>query len=62
MENGAHRVSLFTVLPARERRRLSDEGELRQFRRGQTVFEEGRRADRVWVVKRGWVCLVKQTL
>ncbi len=61
MENGVGHASLFTALPVRERRRLADESRLRQFQRGQTVFEEGQRADVVWVVKRGWVCLVKRT-
>lgn len=60
--NGHSRLPLFAALPSKERRHLTARGSLRQFRRGDVVFEEGQPAESVWVVKQGWVCLVKRTL
>ena len=54
-------VPLFRTLPTIERRRISHVAELRRFKKGKTIFEEGNPAESVWVVKQGWVYLVKRT-
>ncbi len=55
------RVPLFRVLPAEAQQALAAACTLRQFRKGETIFEEGRPAASVWIVRRGWVYLIKRT-
>lgn len=52
---------LFRALPQTELNDLATTCELRRFRKGETIFEEGQPAEAVWIVKRGWVSLVKRT-
>lgn len=52
---------LFRTLPQTELKDLAMTCELRRFRKDETIFEEGQPAEAVWIVKRGWVSLVKGT-
>jgi len=52
---------LFRTLPQTELTNLATTCELRRFRKGETIFAEGQPAEAVWIVKRGWVSLVKGT-
>ncbi len=52
---------LFRTLPQTELTNLATTCELRRFRKGETIFAEGAPAEAVWIVKRGWVSLVKAT-
>ena len=52
---------LFRTLPQTELKDLAVTCELRRFHKGETVFAEGQPAEAVWIVKRGWVSLVKGT-
>lgn len=61
MDGYIAQAPVFRTLPSAEHRRISHVAELRRFRKGETVFEEGNPAESVWVVKRGWVYLVKRT-
>lgn len=61
MDGYLAQVPLFRTLPRRELKRVSDVCELQRFRKGQEVFQEGHPAGWVWVIKRGWVHLVKRT-
>ena len=55
------RIPLFQALPAPARRQLSDGCEVRRFRKGEILFREGQPADAVWLVRRGWVHLIRGT-
>ncbi len=55
------RLPLFRTLPQHELQKLASTCELRQFCKGDMIFEEGQPAEAVWIVKRGWVSLVKGT-
>ncbi|WP_306193181.1 Crp/Fnr family transcriptional regulator [Streptomyces sp. MK5] len=50
-------TTLATALPARHRERLMDLGREVFFDVGSRLFEEGRHADRFWIVKTGTVAL-----
>ena len=54
-------VPAFRSISRTTLRRLADACELHRFSKGQVVFEEGQLAHDVWVVKQGWVSLVKRT-
>ncbi len=55
------RVTLFKSVPADKLQALGETAELRRFRKGEAIFEEGQPAAFVWVIQRGWVYLVKRT-
>lgn len=55
------KVPLLRSLPAAELQRLDKLCELRRFGKGETIFQEGRPAGSVWIIRRGWVFLVKRT-
>lgn len=61
MDDMLAQVPLFRTLPQAELNDLSMTCELRRFHKGDTIFEEGQPAAAVWMVKRGWVSLVKGT-
>lgn len=61
MQSYLSNMALFKGLPADELDRLGEACEVRSFKKGETVFEEGKPADFVWVVRRGWVYLTKRT-
>jgi len=61
MQADLEKVPLLRLLPAAELRRLDRLCELRRFRKGETIFQEGRPAGSVWIVRLGWVFLVKRT-
>lgn len=61
MESYLYGVPIFRGLPAARHRQLAAASRLRRFRKGETIFEEDRPANFVWLVKRGWVALVKRT-
>lgn len=51
---------LFRTLPAPTLKTLGDSSELRRFRKGERLFEEGQPAESVWLIQRGWVYLVRR--
>jgi len=55
------KIPLFRALPAVQRKRLSECCELRRFRKGDVLFEEGDPAASVWLIQQGWVYLIKRT-
>ncbi len=61
MDGVLTRIPLFQTLPTMELKTLAAACELRRFRKGATIFQEGQPAKAVWVVTRGWVYLVKGT-
>ena len=61
MEAILAQVPLFRTLPQTALNDLATTSELRRFHKGETIFAEGQPAAAVWVVKRGWVALVKDT-
>lgn len=61
MDNMLARVPLFRALPQAQLTGLAKNCELRRFHKGETIFAEGQPAEAVWIVKRGWVSLVKGT-
>lgn len=61
MDDILAQVPLFRALPQMELENLATTCELRRYRKGETIFEEGRPAEAVWIVRRGWVSLVKGT-
>ena len=61
MDDVLTRIPLFRTLPTRELKAVAAACELRRFRKGETIFQEGRPAEAVWVVTRGWVYLMKGT-
>lgn len=61
MDNALGHIPLFRGIPVAERQTIAPLCELRRFRKGEVIFEEGRPATDVWVVKRGWIYLMKQT-
>ena len=61
MDNFLVRVPLFRTFPQAELTQLAAVCELRRFRKGEMVFEEGRRAAAVWIVTQGWIFLSKRT-
>ncbi len=54
-------MPLFRMVPEEALRALGDAAELRRFRKGEMLFTEGQPAEAVWLIKRGWVYLVKRT-
>lgn len=61
MDDYLAHIPLFQTLPAAQLRQLGEHCELRRFRKGETLFKEGQRAESVWLIQRGWVYLVKRT-
>ena len=61
MDDFLTQVPLFRSLSQTELNNLAATCELRRCHKGETIFEEGQPAAAVWVVKHGWVCLVKGT-
>lgn len=59
MDGYLAQVPLFRTLPATQLKPLAERCELRRFRKGQTLFQEGRSADSIWLIQRGWVYLIK---
>lgn len=53
-------IPLFRAIPLAEFRQLESASERHAFKRGQVLFEEGQPAEHVWIIKRGWVSLVKR--
>lgn len=52
---------LFQRLPRAVLKAFVPVCEVRRFRRGETIFQEGQPAESVWVVQQGWVSLIKRT-
>lgn len=61
MRGSLARIKLFQELPARVLLTLSDAVHLQRFCKGEVLFEEGRPALTVWLIRRGWVHLTKRT-
>ena len=61
MDDILAQVPLFRSLSQTELNHLATSCELRRFHKGETIFAEGQPAAAVWVVKHGWVSLVKET-
>jgi len=59
MEDVLAQIPLFRALSRTEFKHLASTCEVRRFRKGETIFEEGQPAQAVWIVKRGWVALAK---
>ena len=55
------RMPLFRHLPLALLQQVGEVSEVRRFRKGERLFEEGRPADSIWLIQRGWVYLVKRT-
>jgi len=51
---------IFRMLPETEFKRIEEAAKERSFLPGEVIFKEGERAHHVWIVKKGWVRLVKQ--
>jgi CRP/FNR family transcriptional regulator len=49
------------MVPADRLRALGEVATLHRFRKGEALFIEGQPAETVWLIKRGWVYLVKRT-
>ncbi len=54
------RVPLLRKLPPAALETLAPACEVQRFRKGQVIFEEGQRAEAVWIVTRGWIFLLKK--
>lgn len=54
-------IPLFRAVPEDELRSLGDAAELRWFHKGETLFSEGDPAEAVWLIKHGWVYLLRRT-
>lgn len=54
-------LPLFQKLSKADLKHLGEVCEIRRFSKRETLFEEGRPADSVWIIQRGWVYLVKRT-
>jgi len=61
MDGYLAQVPLFRTLPSAELKRVADVCELRRFRKGEVLFDEGQPADSIWLIQRGWVYLVRRT-
>ena len=61
MDGYLAQLPIFRGLPAAQLKRVGGLCELRRFGKGEVIFKEGEPAANVWVVKRGWVYLVKRT-
>ena len=61
MERDLVQAPIFQNLPKHELKQIALVCELRRFCKGENIFQEGQPAECVWVVKRGWVYLVKRT-
>ena len=61
MENYLVQIPFFRKLSAAERRQVASVCEIRRFRKGEVLFQEGRPADSVWAMCRGWAYLTKRT-
>ena len=55
------RIPLFRHLPIALLQQVGGASEVRRFRKGEMLFEEGQPARAVWLIQRGWVHLVKRT-
>jgi CRP/FNR family transcriptional regulator len=53
------RISVFEPLSAPRVKNLFRGAEVRRYKRGNVVFQQGQPADAVWVVLKGWVHLVR---
>ena len=54
-------VPLFHALPPTALQHVADSCTLRRFRKGESIFTEGDPAASVWIIRRGWVYLMKRT-
>ena len=61
MDDLLARTPLFRTLPSTERVALARGCELRAFRKGEMVLEEGQPATAVWIITQGGVFLTKRT-
>lgn len=61
MKSFLTRLPLFRAMSATRLSALEKTVELRRFRKGETLFNEGQPAESVWLIQRGWVYLVRRT-
>jgi len=61
MDDELRQIPLLRTLPRQALQRIADTCEVWRFQKGQTVFEEGRPAEAVWIVRQGWIYLTKRT-
>lgn len=55
------RIPLFRHLPVAVLKQMGEVSEVRRFRKGEVLFEEGQPASMVWLIQQGWVHLIKRT-
>lgn len=60
MRGSFKQIELFQELPDEAIDRLARTVHEHRFQKGQTLFEEGRPALTVWLIRRGWVHLIKR--
>ena len=61
MQRYLARIQLFQTIPPKRLKEIGTLAEVRHFRKGETIFKESQSAERVWLIQRGWVHLVKYT-
>lgn len=61
MRGSLQRLELFRELPSGTLAELAKLVRVRRFHKGEVLFEEGQRALTVWLIRRGWVHVVKRT-
>ena len=61
MDRYLTKTPLFQMLPPAQLKQVGERCELRRFRQGESLFEEGHPAELVWLIQRGWVYLVRRT-
>ncbi len=61
MEDRIAKLPLFDGLSKSVLKRIAAVCELRRFRKGQTLFQAGQRANVIWLIQWGWVYLVKRS-
>lgn len=61
MDGYLARIPLFRSLPSAQLKQVGEHCELRRFRKGNVLFEEGQPAESVWLIQHGWVYLTKRT-
>jgi CRP/FNR family transcriptional regulator len=61
MDGYLAQAPLFQTLPTTQVKHLAERCELRRFRKGQMLFQEGQSADSIWLIQRGWVYLIRRT-
>jgi len=61
MDGYLAQIPLFRFLLSSQLKQLGERCELRRFRKGEVLFEEGQPAESVWLIQRGWVYLMKRS-